>query len=69
MKSKIFIIEVEVGGEWKEFNGIEYAENAVPEMKELRYQLKNLRQHGYMARRRCIDTRDMVMLTCKPKNR
>jgi len=32
MKSKIYTIDVQVDGEWKEWNGIDYAE-AVPQEK------------------------------------
>lgn len=66
MQSKIYIIEVKVDGEWTEFDGIEYAEISKDDMSSLRRLLGNLRQQNWEARRRCIDKRDLVILTCKP---
>ena len=65
MKSKIYTIDVQVDGEWKEWNGIDYAE-AVPEEKaEMRKQMRLLKSNGYKARRRYVREVNIEFLTVK----
>lgn len=65
MKSKIYTIDVHVDGQWKEWNGIDYAE-AVPEEKaEMHTLMRLLKSNGYKARRRYVREANIELLTAK----
>ena len=66
MLSKIYILEIERDGKWINYNSIEYAQVSKSDMTAMRTELNQLLRHGIYARSRCIDTRDMITLTCKP---
>jgi len=65
MKSKIYTIDVQVDGEWKEWNGIDYAESVPEEKAEMCKQLRLLKRNGYKARRRYVRETIMEFLTVK----
>ncbi len=65
MKSKIYTIDVQVDGEWKEWNGIDYAEAVPQEKAEMRSQMRLLKSNGYKARRRCVREANIEFLTVK----
>ena len=65
MKSKIYTIDVQVDGEWKEWNGIDYAESVPEEKAEMCKQLRLLKSNGYKTRRRCVRDVNIEFLTVK----
>ena len=65
MKSKIYTIDVQVDGEWKEWNGIDYAESVPEEKAEMRSQMCLLKSNGYKARRRYVREVDIEFLTVR----
>lgn len=65
MKTKLYTIAVQVDGEWREWNGIDYAEAIRTEMTEMRHELQNLRSQGHKARRRFVRETNIQLLTTK----
>ena len=69
MKSKLFIIEVRLFGEWKPLSDTEYAEADKREMADMQSQISDCRNHGVSARRRCVGERNLQRLTVRPMRR
>ena len=65
MKTKLYTIDVQVDGEWRECNGIDYAEAVNTEMAEMRHELQNLRSHGHKTRLRIVRETNIELLTVK----
>lgn len=65
MKSKLYTIDVLVDGEWREWDGIDYAEAVRTEKQEMRRQLQALRVNGHKARRRFVRETNIELLTAK----
>lgn len=65
MKSKLYTIDVLVDGEWREWDGIDYAEAVRTEKQEMRRQLQALRANGHKARLRFVRETNIELLTAK----
>lgn len=52
--TKVYCIQVQVDGKWKEFDGLEYGESIKADKEQMEHILKSCKENGIKARKKFL---------------